>query len=339
VAIKMMRPELALDPEHVRRFLREAYTANRVEHPGVVAVLDDDIAADGTPFLVMERLEGETLGTKVRRDGPLGYAEALKAVDTALDVLAAAHAKDIVHRDVKPDNLFVCNDGTLRVLDFGLARSRDAGDDSMTRTGTQMGTVGYVSPEQARGQHDALDARSDVWSVGATLYTLLTGCILHRESTSNEGFLCAMSTPVRPMRELAPHVPASLARLLDTALAFDPSERFASGAVMRAALAKVDINDAPVSVPTPRRWRRALAVALCAACAGLGASLGFPDAVSVPVRRAREVSYARATRAEVASAPRKAVASLGRAAVRPSADVPVRTLPAEPVRDPYALRK
>ncbi len=241
VAIKMMRPELAMEPSLVQRFLREGHTANRVGHPGAVAVLDDDVTIDGSPFLVMERLAGESLGRKIRRDGPLPWVDARRIIEATLDVLAQAHDKGIIHRDLKPDNLFLCEDGTIKVLDFGLARMREeaartAGHGDETRSGTQIGTVGYVAPEQARGLVAEVDARSDVWSVGATFYTLLTGQTLHRAATSNEAFLLAMTTPVRSMRDLAPSLQADQQAFLDTALAFNKKDRFADAAVMRRAL-------------------------------------------------------------------------------------------------------
>jgi len=237
VALKLMRPELAAVPELVERFQREGYVANKVSHPGAVSVLDDDVTADGIPFLVMQLLEGLPLSARLERLGPLGVPDALSAMEQVLDVLAAAHDHGIVHRDIKPENLFETTAGDLKVLDFGIARLRDeAGAANLTRSGVTMGTVGYMPPEQARGQTAQVDARSDVWAAGATLFTLLTGRLVHQATTANETLLLAMTAPVAPMRQLLPELPPMVAAVLDRALAFAKEARFSSGSAMRDAV-------------------------------------------------------------------------------------------------------
>jgi eukaryotic-like serine/threonine-protein kinase len=207
-AVKVLRPELAVEPVFVERFLREGYLVNKIQHPGAVAILDDDTTPDGAPFLVLELLLGRTLRERVTTTGPLDVDDALHIGVEVLDVLAAAHDHGIVHRDLKPENLFETTEGTIKVLDFGIARLRERAHGGLeTLTGTTMGTVGYMPPEQARGQSTEIDARSDLWAVGATLYTLLTGRVLHEAPGTNEGLLEAMTTPVPPMRELAPSLP------------------------------------------------------------------------------------------------------------------------------------
>ena len=145
----MLHLELSLDAEVKRRFLREGYLANAVEHPSVVRVIDDDVADDGSVFIVMELLSGETLDARWERSGRhLPAEEVLCAIDPVLSVLVAAHEKGIVHRDIKPENIFVCHDGTVKLLDFGIARLRDA-SGTATRSGSTMGTPAFMPPEQA----------------------------------------------------------------------------------------------------------------------------------------------------------------------------------------------
>jgi serine/threonine-protein kinase len=240
VAVKVMRPELAVEPSFVERFLREGYVANKVGHPGAVAILDDDVASDGAPFLVMELLRGRTLAARLHEAGPLPVAEALGVVASVLDVLAAAHDKGIVHRDLKPENLFETEGGEIKLLDFGIARLREGlgtrGPSAHTQSGMMMGTLGYMPPEQARGQGDAVDARSDLWAVGATLFTLVTGRTVHEAPTPNEALLLAMTARLPPVQTMAPTLPLAVAEILDRALAFDKSARFEDARAMQAAV-------------------------------------------------------------------------------------------------------
>src|SRR5262249_19244525 len=157
------------------RFVDEGYAANRVGHPGAVSVLDDDVAEDGCAFLVMDLLEGETLESRILRSGPMAPGELLPIIDGLLDVLAAAHDKAIVHRDGKPGNGFITKERAVRLLDFGIARLAEPGRPRTTQAGTAVGTPPFMPPEQARGHGEALDGRTDVYAVGATMFFLLTG--------------------------------------------------------------------------------------------------------------------------------------------------------------------
>jgi serine/threonine-protein kinase len=343
VAVKMMLPELAVEPLMVERFLREGYVANRVDHPGAVAVLDDDLDDDGEPFLVMELLEGETLRDRLARSGPLPVGEALQAVDGMLDVLAAAHAKGIVHRDVKPDNLFATG-STIKVLDFGIARLRDRlKGQATTRSGLTLGTVGFMSPEQARGQ--AVDARSDVWSAGATLYMLLTGRTVHEAGTSNEALLLAMTEAVPPVRARAPSLPREVAAILDRALAFDPAERFADARAMQQAIRDV-ARGAPLAPPASSSKRaKRIGGAIGAVIAGsvaaftLGARRADPVATSqtIPVASsAPPVAPIMTTPVETSQVPEPAgttpaAAVKGRKSTRP---LPSASPPVPPTKTP-----
>ena len=210
VAVKILHRELSTSPDLVARFVREGYVANRIQHAGVVSVLDDDVTADGQHFMVMDLLEGLALDALLKaRGGTLPLGEALAVIDEVLGVLAAAHAHGIIHRDIKPANVFVCHDGSIRVLDFGIARFHETGASvSHTQAGGVMGSPGYMPSEQARGHVDRIDARTDVWSAGATLYTMVSGQRLHDAETANESLLQAMVEPVLPMATLCPELPA-----------------------------------------------------------------------------------------------------------------------------------
>ena len=236
VALKVLHPELARLDDVRGRFLREGYVANLVEHAGIVRVLDDDDDDDhGTVFLVMELLTGETLEDRRERyGGRMPLQEALAWADRLLDVLAAAHGHGIVHRDIKPENLFATVRGELKVLDFGIARLLDG--TSATRTGAVLGTPAFMPPEQAGGRPKDVDARSDLWSVGATLFTLLTGTYVHDGKTSGEQMIYSATQQARRIEGVAPGLPPMIAATINRALAFDKASRWGSAIEMRAAL-------------------------------------------------------------------------------------------------------
>jgi len=238
VAVKMLHPELSLNGEVRTRFLREGYVANRVEHPGAVTVLDDETADDGSVFLVMELLEGETLAHRFERKArSLAAPQILLIADQVLDVLAAAHEKQIVHRDIKPDNIFITKSGPVKLLDFGIARLRELSTQtSATRSGSTMGTPAYMAPEQARARWDEVDARTDLWAVGATIFKLLSGRVVHVAETLNEQLLAAMTTPAPPIASLVPTVPIPLVSIVDKALAFDKEDRWQDARQMQEAV-------------------------------------------------------------------------------------------------------
>jgi serine/threonine-protein kinase len=247
VAVKVLHPEASAEPDVVARFLREGYVANSIGHRGAVRVLDDDRAEDGAAFLVMELLEGETLHERAKRFvGKLPAREALAIARELLDVLAAAHERGVIHRDIKPENLFLTTDRALKVLDFGIARIADAPG---TWTGAAMGTPAFMPPEQALGRADEVDARSDLWAVGATLFTLLTGRFVHEAKTGAETVVHAATRPAPSLATLAPDLPAPIVALVDRALAFDREDRFADARAMAQALdeAHVAAYGEPVS--------------------------------------------------------------------------------------------
>jgi tRNA A-37 threonylcarbamoyl transferase component Bud32 len=240
-AIKMLHPELSLNADIKTRFLREGYAANSVGHPGTVAVLDDDTAEDGTAFIVMELLDGDSVeGLWERQGGRLPVVTAVVIVDQLLDVLSSAHAKGIVHRDIKPANLFVTRDGSVKVLDFGIARAREAasgaGTGKGTGTGVLLGTPAYMAPEQAMAKSSEVDAQTDVWAAAATLFTVLSGQLVHVGDNASQLLIAAATQPARLLLSVAPHVPPAIAQVVDRGLAFHKQARWVSAAEMRGAL-------------------------------------------------------------------------------------------------------
>lgn len=242
-ALKVLHPEFSLKRSVRSRFVREGYVANTVDHAGVVAVLDDDVAEDGSPFLVMELLEGATVDDLCVQ-GPLEPAAALLIVDQLLDVLDAAHMKAIVHRDIKPANLFVTHEGQLKVLDFGIARLRDAtASIHSTRTGASLGTPAFMSPEQALALPDEVDARTDIWAVGATLFCMLTGKLVHEGDNARQLVVRAATEPPPKLESVAPRLPEPFRQLVDRALAFEKQDRWGSAAAMLDAVKRLRETD------------------------------------------------------------------------------------------------
>ena len=237
VAVKVLHRELSIEASLRARFLREGYTANSVGHPGTVRVLDDDTAEDGSVFIVMDLLDGETLDARWERSGlRLGAREVVRLMSDVLDVLAAAHAKGIVHRDIKPENLFLTRDGHLKVLDFGVARLREASPTAHADQGAVFGTPAFMPPEQALGRMDEVDARSDLWAVGATAFSLLAGRFVHEGQTPEEMLVRSATESAPPLRTVAPEVPPVLARIVNRSLAFVKADRWPDAQTMREAL-------------------------------------------------------------------------------------------------------
>jgi eukaryotic-like serine/threonine-protein kinase len=260
VAVKMMHPHIAEDGDVVRRFLQEGYAANNVDHPGVARVLDDDTAEDGVAFIVMELLEGETLAQHAARSGGvLPHRVVMSVAHQLLDVLATAKDKGIIHRDIKPENLFVTGDGTIKLLDFGLARILDKPSvGQSTVDGSVFGTPAFMPPEQAIGERAEVDHQSDLWAVGATMFTLLTGKFVHEAQTPTQQLLFTASRPARSLAEAGPGLPRPIVALVDRALRFAKSERWPSARAMQEALEEAfpALYQAP---PPPRMGARAKA--------------------------------------------------------------------------------
>jgi len=233
-AIKVLRPELARNPSVQARFQREAETAACISHPNVVGVYDVGRTADGWSYLVCEFLEGVDLAAHLEQRKQLDTALAVHVALQVCDALLAAHERNVVHRDLKPHNVFLLADKsgaipalpTVKVLDFGLSRFLDTSDAQLTRTGVIMGTPAYMAPEQARAERG--DHRVDIYGVGTVLYTALTGRAPFKEDTLHATVLAVMtSEPERP-RSVNPDIPEALELVIQKAMAKDPKDRFAS---------------------------------------------------------------------------------------------------------------
>ncbi len=254
VAVKIMNPEL--DDAVKRRFRREGFVSNAVSHPGVVRVFYEGETDDGEMFLVMERLEGASFEA-VRRahGGTLPFALVVDAALEVLDILAAAHVRGILHRDLKPENIFLTSDGDVKVLDFGLAVLKRGKASSLTHAGAVLGTIAFMPPEQARGERGQLDARSDIWALGATLYTLLSGRPVHEAASPHALLLAAVREPPRSLREVAPGIPSDVASVIDRALEVDKALRWEDADAMSQALRGAARDVVRVGVPARRTTR------------------------------------------------------------------------------------
>jgi eukaryotic-like serine/threonine-protein kinase len=239
-AIKLLHTEFSTNEDIRSRFLREGYVANTVEHPGAVSVLDEDVTDDGAAFLVMELLEGEVLDALWMRSGQrLPAALVVDIGYQLLDILEAAHRKDVVHRDVKPSNIFLTKNGEVKVLDFGIARLRDGASGSVTQTGVGIGTPAFMAPEQALGKSRLIGPHTDIWAAGATLFTLLSGRYVHEAEGPQEQVVLAATVPARSLADVAPDVPPALVEVVDRALVFAAPGRWPSAAEMRRALGQL----------------------------------------------------------------------------------------------------
>ncbi|XXY22149.1 serine/threonine-protein kinase [Sorangium sp. So ce216] len=236
VAVKFMSPELAEDAGYVERFRREAVAAAQITSPHVAQVLDHGLTSEGMPYIAMELLRGEDLRARIRRLGPLPLPEVARIVAQAAKALGQAHRLGIVHRDIKPDNLFLTEvDGEtfVKVLDFGIAKR--ARDLRVTTTGNVVGTPLYMSPEQLISAKD-LDFRADLWSLGVVAYHAITGQVPFFAESIVALTLVVHAGRFKPPSALRPDVPPALDDWMRRALQLDPSARFGSAREMADAL-------------------------------------------------------------------------------------------------------
>src|SRR4051812_44622757 len=251
VAVKVLRSDLARDPSFQVRFRREAQAAASLNHPAIVAVYDtgeDRTTTGATPYIVMEYVEGETLRDVIRREGHLSSERAMSLSADICGALDFSHRNGIVHRDVKPGNVMITPQGTVKVMDFGIARAVSDSAATMTSTAAVIGTAQYLSPEQARGE--SVDARSDVYSVGCLLYELVTGAPpFTGDSPVSVAYQHVREDPRLPS-SINPEIPPELDAILLKAMSKNPANRYQSAAEMRndllRALAGQRVEATPV---------------------------------------------------------------------------------------------
>jgi serine/threonine protein kinase len=277
VAVKVLAAHLAGDEDVRERFLREARLAARLSHPNVVAVFDAG-EDDGAPYIVMECVEGETLAETLERRGKLPPAEAVTLAVQACSALEHAHAAGLVHRDVKPGNLLLRKDGTLKISDFGIARAAET--TGITQAGTILGTAAYLAPEQAAGEE--VTAAADLYSLGAVVYEALTGQPPYTVDSLAQLVHKREGRPITPVRDLSPEVPRPLEDVVMRTLARLPQYRPTSAAELARQLAAAVPEaaterlprDEPTRVVRPPR-RRPWPLAAAAAAALIVGLLGF----------------------------------------------------------------
>lgn len=283
-AIKFLRGELAAHPRSAARFEREARLLGKLEHEHLTAVLDYGHYLERFPYIVMEFVEGRTLRLALREGGALAVDAALPLIQQLARGMAHVHAQGIVHRDLKPENVMLRenSDGRpwIKILDFGIARAPEDEGVQLTRSGAELGTAHYMSPEQARGERD-IGPASDVYALGAIAYEALTGQKVHPGHSYNEVIFQLLTQPHRPLDEALPDCPAALCEIVERCLEKRPARRYADAAELGQALARVTAAESAGAVPHQRERRtarqrlvvaRGLAAALCGGVAIGGGS-------------------------------------------------------------------
>ncbi len=222
VAIKIMPTHMAGNSVLVKRFEQEFNAASRLDHPNIVRALDFGESA-GVPYLVMEFVEGESLGQKIQRDGRLSEADAIRLIAQVAQGLHRAHKMNLVHRDIKPDNIMVMPDGTAKLTDLGLVKELEA-DLNLTRTGRGLGTPHFMAPEQFRNAKNA-DLRCDIYALGATLYMMVTGELPFKSSGPLDAWMKKMHNELTPPRKLVPSLSERIDWAIRRAMSADPEQR------------------------------------------------------------------------------------------------------------------
>lgn len=233
VAVKVMHSKFLRSRIVRERFMREQSILDQVQHRHTLRIYETNETLDGLPYIVMELLEGQTLARIMNKRGevPLELDRVVAYMLPVLEALQLCHSKDILHRDLKPANIFLTQEGVIKLLDFGVAKYHQDGKN-LTRDGATIGTPAFMSPEQASGQMGKLDARSDVFSVGATMHYLLSGQYIHHEETAQMTYLKAATSPAPSLESHAPHIAPEVIALVDRAVAWNPADRWQDAATM-----------------------------------------------------------------------------------------------------------
>jgi serine/threonine protein kinase/tetratricopeptide (TPR) repeat protein len=242
VALKFLPPELTRDAEAKERFVQEAQAASGLDHPNICNIHEIDETPEGQLFICMAHYEGETLREQIAR-GPLAIDPAVRIAQQIVDGLAKAHAAGIVHRDMKPANIMITSEGTAKILDFGLAKL--SGRTLQTRTGTTLGTVTYMSPEQARGE--AVDHRTDIWSFGAIVYEMLAGVPPFRGEYEQAVIYSILNNEPQAVTAIWPEVPEGLARIIRKCLEKNPERRYSSVSELMSDMRRLEVASQPIS--------------------------------------------------------------------------------------------
>ena len=279
VALKVLRTQYAGDSEFAERFKREARNAASLSHPNIVQVYDRGETEDGSSYIAMEYVPGGTLKEKIVGEGPLGTREAAALGAQVAEALGAAHDRGMVHRDIKPQNVLLTDRGDAKVADFGIARAGSS--VTISRTGSVMGTAGYMSPEQALGK--PASPKSDLYSLGVVLYEALTGELPYTADNPIAVSMKHVNEPLRPPRELDPTIPEGMNALVTRLMAKDPEDRYASSDELADDLWKISRGREPTAAPVaaaPTRPQRA-------PVAASSPTTRVPPARPAPARRRR----------------------------------------------------
>ncbi len=283
VALKVLRKQYAGDSEFAERFKREARSAASLSHPNIVQVYDRGDTEDGSSYIAMEYVPGGTLKEKVVSEGPLGTREAAALGAQVAEALEAAHERGMVHRDIKPQNVLLTDRGDAKVADFGIARAGSS--VTISRTGSVMGTAGYMSPEQALGE--PATPKSDLYSLGVVLFEALTGELPYTADNPIAVSMKHVNEPVRSAREIDPTIPEGMNALVTRLMAKDPEDRYASADELADDLWRISRGREPTAAPVAAPVAAAPTRLQHAPVAASSPTRRVPPSRPSPVRRRR----------------------------------------------------